>query len=118
SCDEPMAIPATALARWSAPGRFLVFVLAASSIWCLLAEFYGLCSMRTFTLFVSLPAMVALVAMIVSDRRWGDGRLWRGVAIGATAGLVAAVAYDLFRLPFVFARPLGIEQVVPPMPLF
>ena len=28
---------------WSWPARFVVFVLAATSIWCLLSEFYGLC---------------------------------------------------------------------------
>jgi hypothetical protein len=38
--------------RWTVPGRLIVFTLAATSIWCLLAEFYGLCSMRTFTLFI------------------------------------------------------------------
>jgi len=34
------------------------------------------------------------------------------------AGLLAAVAYDVFRLPFVFAKQWGIETVVPPMNLF
>src|SRR6516164_5462284 len=101
--------------RWSAPGRSLVFVLAASSIWCLLAEFYGLCSMQAFTLFVSMPAMASLVGMALWDRWRGDGRLWRGVVIGAVAGLVAAVAYDVFRLPFVFAESWGISSVLPRM---
>jgi len=32
--------------------------------------------------------------------------------------LLAAVAYDVFRLPFVFAKEWGIESVVPPMDLF
>jgi hypothetical protein len=104
--------------RWSAPGRSLVFVLAASSIWCLLAEFYGLCSMQAFTLFVSMPAMASLVGMALWDRWRGDGRLWRGVVIGAVAGLVAAVAYDVFRLPFVLAESWGISSVLPRMPLF
>src|SRR5437762_1037900 len=58
--------------RWSAPGRSLVFVLAASSIGCLLAEFYGLCTMRAFTLYVSAPAMAALGALGLADRRRGD----------------------------------------------
>ena len=44
--------------QWTLPGRALVFVLAASSIWCLLAEFYGLCSMQTFTFYVSIPALI------------------------------------------------------------
>src|SRR3954462_13079579 len=89
---------------WTPTGRLVVFALAATSIWCLLAEFYGLCSMRTFTLWISLPALVALVALAAFDFARGDGRLYRGVMVGAVAGFVAAVAYDIFRLPFVFAR--------------
>src|SRR3954468_9378425 len=87
--------------QWTRPGRALVFVLSAMSIWCLLAEFYGLCSMRTFTFYILIPATVALVAMAVLDRARGDRRLWRAVMIGAIGGFVAAVAYDTFRIPFV-----------------
>src|SRR5204863_5830340 len=86
---------------WDARGRWLVFVLAASSIACLLADFYGLCPMRLFTPFILLPALLALVAFACLDRRNGDGQLWRAVSVGLLAGLLAAVAYDLFRLPFV-----------------
>jgi hypothetical protein len=106
------------LGGWSFSGRAVVFTLAATSIWCLLAEFYGLCSMRAFTLFISLPATVLLVMLSVRDLLRGDGRLARGVVIGAAAGLIAAVGYDLFRLPFVFARAWGLEAIVPPLPLF
>ena len=74
--------------------------------------------MRPFTLFIFLPAMVALLAFALVDRRSGDGKLWRAVLIGVTGGLAGAIAYDLFRLPFVFAREWGISGVVPPMPLF
>src|SRR5262249_119083 len=56
--------------------------------------------------------------MALLDRIRGDGDLWRGLLIGATAGLVAAVAYDVFRLPFVFAREWQLTSVVPPMNLF
>jgi hypothetical protein len=107
-----------AVFRWTWQGRLLVFTLSAMSIWCLLAEFYGLCSMRTFTLAVLAPATAALVALALLDRARGDGELWRGVAVGALAGLVAACAYDAFRLPFVFSRAWGLESVVPPMNLF
>ena len=93
-------------------------MLAASSIACLLADFYRLCPMRLFTPFVFLPALLALFAFAVLDLRRGDGQLWRAVSVGLIAGLVAAVAYDLFRLPFVFAKEWGIESVVPPMKLF
>jgi hypothetical protein len=67
---------------WSMPLRILVFVLSATSIWCLLAEFYGLCSMRTFTFFISLPALMVLAALTFVDRARGNQRLWRGVIVG------------------------------------
>ena len=103
---------------WNTWGRLVVFVLAASSIACLLAEFYGLCPMNVFTAFIFLPALVLLVMFAVFDRRRGDGQLWRAIWVGITGGLIAAIAYDLFRLPFVFAREWGISAVVPPMELF
>jgi hypothetical protein len=103
---------------WSAGGRWLVFALAASSIACLLADFYQLCPMRIFTPFVFLPALLALLAFGALDRWRGDGQLWRALWIGLMAGLLAAVAYDVFRLPFVFAKQWGIDAVVTPMNLF
>jgi len=104
--------------HWNARGRTLVFLLAASSIACLLADFYRLCPMRQFTLFIFLPALVILTVMAALDWRRGEGQLGRAVLIGACAGLGAAVAYDIFRLPFVFARELGVDGVVPPLKLF
>lgn len=104
--------------QWTIPGRVLVFVLAATSIWCLLAEMYGLCSMQSFALVVLLPATVALYGLAVFDRLRGDRRLWRAVIIGSLAGLAGAFAYDIFRLPFVFAREWGLAGIVSPMPLF
>jgi hypothetical protein len=103
---------------WTAHGRWLVFLLAASSIACLLFDFYGLCPMRLFTLWIFLPALVLLFAIALWDRRRGDGRLWRAVLIGTGGGLLAALAYDIFRLPFVFAKEWGLAAIVPPMQLF
>ena len=74
--------------------------------------------MRTFTLFASVPALAALAAWALVDRFIGTRRLWRAVCVGAIAGLAAAVAYDVFRLPFVYADALGIQQVVPALKLF
>lgn len=103
---------------WNARGRLLVFVLAASSIGCLLADFYGLCPMHIFTPFIFLPALFTLFAFAALDGWKGNGQLWRAVSIGLVGGLLAAVAYDVFRLPFVFAKEWGVESVVPPMKLF
>ena len=89
--------------QWTPAGRALVFFLSAMSIWCLLAEFYGLCSMRTFTLYALIPATAALVVIALLDLAKGDRRLWRAVLIGAAGGMLAAISYDLFRLPFVVA---------------
>jgi hypothetical protein len=87
--------------QWTPPGRALVFFLSATSIWCLLAEFYGLCSMRTFTLWILIPSTFLLIAMAILDLVRGDRRLFRAVCIGAIGGFLAAVAYDTFRIPFV-----------------
>jgi hypothetical protein len=103
---------------WNAQGRWIVFFLAASSIACLLADFYGVCPMRIFTPFIFLPALVLLSIFAALDRWRGDGQLWRAVLVGLGGGLLAAVAYDVFRLPFVFAREWRIDSIVPPMPLF
>jgi hypothetical protein len=89
--------------RWNFASRATVFVLAAASIWCLLAEFYGLCSMRLFTFAILLPATAVLIALAIADRYRGEGMIWRGVVIGAFAGLFAVIAYDIFRIPFVVA---------------
>lgn len=103
---------------WSASGRAIVFLLAATSIGSLLAEFYGLLSMRAFVGWVFLPALAVLVGLGAFDRVRGDGRLFANLVIGAVGGLLAAGAYDLCRLPFVFAEPWGIDSVVPRLDLF
>jgi hypothetical protein len=110
--------PRTAKSDWTAQSRIVVFALAASSIACLLADFYGLCPMNFFTPFIFLPAFLVLCVLAVLDRVRGAGHVWRAVSIGILAGLLAAVAYDVFRLPFVFAKEWGIASVVPPMKLF
>ena len=100
----PSPNPCSSTASVDAAGRAVVFCLAATSIWCLLADFYGLLSMRAFTLCIFLPTLAVLAALAWSDQQRGDRRLWQAIVIGTVAGFVAAVAYDLFRLPFVFAR--------------
>lgn len=110
---RPLAIP-----TWNPAGRAIVFTLAAASIACLLADFYQLCPMRAFAIWILTPATLLLLALAAIDRSKGDRRLYRAVLIGAIAGLLAAVAYDVFRLPFVFARAWHLDSVVPPLNLF
>jgi len=103
---------------WSTAGRSAVFLLAGSSIACLLFDFYRLCTMRLFTLSIFLPAVAMLLALAVFNLVRGDGQLGRAVMVGLLGGLVAAVAYDLFRLPFVFAREWHLSGIIPPLSLF
>jgi hypothetical protein len=117
NADTPRAI-LPAVLRWTWQGRLAVFALSAMSIWCLLAEFYGLCSMQTFTFAILVPATALLIAMAILDRARGDGHLWKAVVIGAIAGLLAACAYDAFRLPFVFAREWNLAAILPSINLF
>jgi hypothetical protein len=75
--------------------------------------------MRTFFYAVLTPATAALYGLALLDRRRGDGRLWRAVTIGSLAGVAGAVAYDLFRLPFVCSDAWGLGRLgIPQMPLF
>jgi hypothetical protein len=106
------------LYQWTPIGRGIVFFLAATSIWCLLAEFYGLCSMRTFTFAILVPSTAVLIGMAVLDYFKGDRRLVRAVIIGSIGGFVAAVAYDLFRLPWVLGAADGIGPDWVRLPLF
>lgn len=106
------------LLRWTWQGRMLVFFLSASSIWCLLAEMYKLCSMRTFTFSILIPATFVLVVMAIMDRMSGDGRLWRAVLIGAAGGFLAACTYDIFRLPWVIGYTDKIGPLWLRLPLF
>jgi hypothetical protein len=104
-------------ALWTRPERTALFLLASTSITCLLSEFYNLCPMRSFTLWVFGPALAILTTWTVLDAR-GSGRITRPVLLGAVGGLVAAISYDLFRLPFVFSKELGLTGIVPPLNLF
>ena len=113
-----MGVSSSKKTHWQTGSRGLVFALASTSLGCLLAQFYGLCSMRLFAGLVFLPSSLALAALAAYDLLEGDGRLGRRVLIGLGAGLLAAVAYDLFRVPFVFSRPWGLASLVPPMNLF
>lgn len=119
--DDPMGLRSSQLANghdWSPGGRLAVFLLSFTSIAALLVEFYGMIPMRTFTLGIFLPSLLLLGILVVFDGRNGNGVLAKSVVQGCLGGLIAAVAYDLFRLPFVFAKPWGLEPWVPSLPLF
>lgn len=83
--------------------RVAVFGLAFLSFACLLGQFFGFWSMQVFGCWVLPPATVALAVIACRHRHQPAGiaspHTW--IVQGAVGGLVAALAYDLYRLPFV-----------------
>ena len=77
--------------------RFAVFALASLSFACLLGHFYGFWTMHFFGCWILPPATVLLawIAYLAP----GESRTW--IVQGALGGIVAAIAYDLYRLPYV-----------------
>src|SRR5690348_15540020 len=62
--------------KWDFAGRGLAFFLASTSIWCLVADFYGLCPMQRFALYILLPATIALIGLAAYARRQGHMDWW------------------------------------------
>ena len=85
------------------PLRATVFTLAFLSFACLLGQFFGLWSMHVFGCRVLPPAtaLLALIAWRARGEKAGVGSAHTWIVQGALGGVVAAVAYDLYRLPFV-----------------
>jgi hypothetical protein len=83
--------------------RLIVFTLASLSFACLLGQFYGLWSMRWFGCWVLPPSTVllAVIAYSTRNRPAGPRSPFTWIVQGTFGGLVAAVAYDLYRLIFV-----------------
>jgi hypothetical protein len=85
--------------------RFLIWALASMSFACLLGEFYGLWAMQPFACFVLLPCTLALA--FLARRKYlhltGGFDVSKAIIQGALGGLLAAVVYDVFRLPFVMS---------------
>jgi hypothetical protein len=85
--------------------RIVVFGLAFLSFACLLGNFYGLWTMHVFGCWVLPPATALLIWVAWKNRRIAAGlhnpHSW--VVQGALGGVLAAFAYDLYRLPFVLA---------------
>lgn len=82
-----------------------MFLLAWLSFGCLLGQFYGLWTMHFFGCRVLPPAtaLLAIAAYLHRGQPHGLGSAYMWIVQGAIAGIVAAVAYDLYRLPFVLS---------------
>jgi hypothetical protein len=81
----------------------LVFTLAWLSFACLLGQFIGWWTMRFFGCWILPPAtaLLGIIAFRYRDQNRTLQNPWTWIVHGAIGGLVAALAYDLYRLPFV-----------------
>ncbi|MEA3503277.1 MAG: hypothetical protein U9R47_10910 [Actinomycetota bacterium] len=80
----------------------VVLALCATSVGALLADLYGLIPMDEFVLWVTLPALLLLVAMSARTVP-AYANLQRRIRLGAVAGVAGTLAYDVFRIPFALA---------------
>jgi hypothetical protein len=85
--------------RWL--NRFGVVVLSGGSIAALLADVFGIAPMWTVFWFLSVPAMAALTVVGVAPLAGPELR--RRIRVGAVAGAVGTLGYDLVRIPFALA---------------
>jgi hypothetical protein len=77
--------------------RIVVFSLASLSFASLLGQFYGFWTMHFFGCWILPPASMLLAWIAYAAP--GPPRMW--IIEGTLGGIVAAIAYDLYRLPFV-----------------
>lgn len=78
----------------------VVLVACSTSVGSLLADLYGVASMRSFTLWVTIPGFAIL---LTTYRRTGSSELRRRIRLGAVAGAAGTIGYDVFRIPFALA---------------
>lgn len=81
---------------------FVVLGLSATSVGALLADMYGLIAMDDFVPWITVPSLLLLVAVSAKTVP-AFGNLQRRIRLGAVAGVVATIAYDVFRIPFALA---------------
>lgn len=101
-----MTATATAQRAELSPGWVVAGVLlAGTSIAALLAEVYGVADMATVGRFVTIPGLVGLTVLgwegVVPGPQGEELR--RRIRVGAVAGVIGTLGYDVVRIPFAAA---------------
>jgi hypothetical protein len=78
-----------------------VFVVSGGSIAALLADVFGIAPMHQVFWLASVPSMVLLAVLAAAPRF--DAELRKRIRVGAVAGALGTVGYDLVRIPFALA---------------
>ena len=85
--------------RW--PWRLGLFVLAGGSIAALLADVFGIAPMWLVFWGASVPSMLLLAVLAASARVHPELRA--RIRVGAFAGVIGTLGYDIVRIPFALA---------------
>lgn len=83
------------------PARAGIFLLAGGSIAALLASIYNVAPMHRVFWLASLPSMALLTAIAVVPKV--PAELRERVRVGAIAGVLGTIGYDIVRVPFAVA---------------
>lgn len=85
--------------RW--PQRVVLFVVAGGSIAALLADIFSIAPMWLVFWGASVPSMLLLAVLGASSRVHSDLRV--RIRVGALAGVIGTLGYDIVRIPFALA---------------
>lgn len=95
------------------PVLILIAALGMTSVVPLLAWVSDLSDFQTVLLWVAVPGSLTLVALSFLSQR---GERWPSVyttlRLGVVAGVIGAVAYDLFRVPFLIVTRFGLLRPI------
>ncbi|MBI4258928.1 MAG: hypothetical protein HY658_00015 [Actinobacteria bacterium] len=105
----PARLQPAASSRRDLPLVLLTLAACGASIAALLLHWLGWVAMPYAVSFVTLPGMVLLVALTGWARRENRRLLVNRIVVGAQAGLLGLVAYDLVRLLAQVALPLNFQ---------
>jgi len=84
------------------PARVALVTLGFSSVASLLGWVYGIASFSVLFRFVTVPGVIALLAIAVWSSTGDHSNVHQVIKVGAIAGLIGTVGYDLFRIPFIY----------------
>ncbi len=83
--------------------RVLIFLICIPSGGAVLTEVYGLVSLHDMVWYGAVPSYVILFLIWIVNRKGPLSEISDAIAIGVVGGFLGAVAYDIARIPFIFA---------------
>lgn len=83
--------------------RTFIFIICMTSGGAVLTEVYGIAPLGKVVWFAAIPTYVILIVLWAGLLRGPRHEIADAIAIGAVGGFLGVIAYDVARIPFVFA---------------